>query len=328
MTVLVIGGTGFVGGAVASLLAANGSSEVVVLSRSGGAPPGTTDLRGDVTADDLGLGREAAGLAGRVTHIVSCFGSVDWDAGPLHAERIHRTGTENVVRFAGRCPQLVRLVHLSSILQFGRMQGTVGNREQDMGQEFRTWYEYGKYLAERTLRENPSLPWRVVRVGPVLGVRDGAPPPAGLSLTAALPYLLRGYPAPLARGGAFPCYPCDVNGLAAVLARALEDHDSGDTWTWFDRRMPSMAQVLTGLCSAWGTVPRLVSASRGTRRVAGLFASGLGLPQGLLEYAEPWVDIPVELLDELPPGLPECEPGYIKATSAALREGAEELLAA
>jgi hypothetical protein len=161
----------------------------------------------------------------------------------------------------------------------------------------------------------------------VLGTVAGAPPPARDGLLALMPYVLRGYPVPLVDGGRFPAYPCDAGTLAVVVARALEDAPPGTTWTWYDRESPTLASVVTGLCAAWGTLPRLIRAPHAARLFYRAASAPLGLPKALVDYCAPWVDVDPAVLTELPPGLPNCPPDYIEATGVALRGHSMELVA-
>src|SRR5688500_15648177 len=145
MRALVIGGTGFVGSAVVRAFESRGI-DVVTVSRAGSAFAGA-GVRGDVRSHKLGMDNAAAeDLTRSVTHIVSTFGSVDWGAGPRLATELHQQGTAAVMRFAERCTKLERFVHLSSVLVLGRRtEGPVVD-ELELGQSFRSWYEYDKFL--------------------------------------------------------------------------------------------------------------------------------------------------------------------------------------
>ena len=325
MRALLVGGSGWLGGATARVLADEGW-DVVSLSRGGGAIAGE-GIQGDVRLPGLGLEpRAARELADGVTHVLSCFGSVDWELGPRGAVDLHVNGTRNVLRFAESCPRLERFVHVSSVLALGRAQGRVGNRELALGQGFRNWYEYAKHVSEAEVRARDTLPRRIVRVGGVLGESDGAGPSPKQGLLASLPYLLRGYPAYLEDRGTFPVYVGDVHVCAAVLARALTEEAAGLTWTWFDRRLPSLAEVLTALCSPWNVVPRIVDLPA-LRHFERRLGPRLGLPRPLLEYTRRWMDIDPRVLDALPEGLPEPRPGYIERTTEVLKASIGEPLA-
>ena len=319
MRALVVGGTGFVGSAVVRAFDEMGA-DVVTMSRSGGAFAGT-GVRGDVQAHQLGLDpADAEDLRATVTHVVSCFGSVDWGSGPRLATELHQGGTRALLRFLETCPHIERFVHLSSVLVLGRATGRV-TTELELGQSFRNWYEYGKYLAEREVRSNERIPWRAVRLGPILGPGRDVAPDGRHGLPAVLPYLLRGYPIHLAAHGRFPCYACDAATAGEVLARAALDDGNEEVWTWFDHANPSLADVLTGLCDAWGVVPRIadIPPLRALGRIA---IERLGAPRELLDYSEPWADVPADVLSALPEDLPRCPAGYVEATGEALRRPA------
>ncbi|WP_194293216.1 SDR family oxidoreductase [Actinomadura macrotermitis] len=317
-TVLVLGGSGYLGRAVSLALDAAGW-DVVALSRSGTAAAGR-GVRGDVTRHNLGLsGDEAAALRGSVTRIVSCFGSVDWSAGPATALDLHAAGVRTMLRFARDCPGLGGLVHVSSLLAFGRAEGVVGNRELYVGQTFRNWYEYGKYHAEALVREARDLPITTIRFGPLLGPDpSGAPLNAADGLPAVLPYLVQGYPVHLRDGGRFPSYAGDVACAAELVGRAVARPAAGATWTWYDPDLPTVSEVLHRLCRPWGVVPKIVDWPA-VGRLQRLVAGRIGLPKALLDYAEPWFQIDPAVLSALPGGIPRCRPGYLDATGAALR---------
>lgn len=276
-------------------------------------------VAGDVSLAGLGLAPEAAAsLRAEVTCVVTCFGSVSWSDGPGAMLATHRDGMANVLAFARTCATVPRVVHVSSILALGRPPGVVTNDVFDVGQEFRNWYEYGKFLSERELRVQDDVPWTILRLGPVLGALADGTSARDDGLLAVLPFLLRGYPVHLAGGGEFPCYVCDVHGAAEVVRLATRAGAAGATWTWFDPRLPSLACVLTSVCDAWGVTPRIVTAPPlGT--VTRLAARRLGVPAQLLDYAKPWMDIDPAVLDAFEPGVARCRDGYLTETGRALR---------
>jgi nucleoside-diphosphate-sugar epimerase len=317
MTVLVVGGSGFLGQAVAQALNAR-DTQAIALSRSGHTKSGR-GIVGNATLPTLGLDAASASeLKASVTHIVSCFGSVDWSAGPRQALDLHLAGTRQVLDFAADCPHLQRLVHVSSVLALGRATGTISNRELSVGQTFRNWYEYGKHVAECEVRREQRFPWRVLRLGPILGLLDGIAPSPAHGLQAAVPFLVRGYPAHLAERGNFPCYVTDVHRAAAVTAQALYADDAGHTWTWFDPLLPSLAEVLTSLCAAWNVVPRIVDLPW-LAHLTRLTARQTGLPTALHEYAEPWVDIDADVVSQLATTTPASRDDYLLLTGEAMR---------
>lgn len=316
-TVLVIGGTGFLGRATVQALAERGH-DVTSMSRSGTAEIGR-GISGDVRVEGLALsGGTARELRRSVTHIIGCFGSVDWRAGPRDVQAVHVAGTANVLDFAASCERLERLVHVSSVLALGQAKRVIRNADLDVGQRFRNWYEYGKFHAELRVRTERRVPWRIVRLGPVLGVVGGDAPSLSFGILSALPYLLQGGPVPLARRGDFDCFPCDAMTAGAVLALAAQDRDRGPAWTYFDERRPTLLQAFGALCRPWNTVPRIVDLPflAAPLRVV---APRMGVPRELLAYTEPWVRFDDSILSELPRDLPPTPDGYLVATGDALR---------
>jgi nucleoside-diphosphate-sugar epimerase len=346
---LVVGGSGYLGGAVVAAAAGLLGVETLSLSRSGypaawrgcgpegwaprspqapqsphapHAPHAPQVLAGDATAPDFGLSGPAWDeVCEEVTHVVLAHGSVRWDCPPSEALALHDTGMRTVLASLRRLRALRRVVHVSSLLVLGRAEGRVGNRELFVGQRFRNWYEYGKYCAERRVRDSRDLPINVVRLGPVLG-----PHPAGLPLDtthgilAALPYLLTGGPAHLDRRGDYPCYACDIDSAAHVIIDALTTPATGRTWSWYDPELPTLAQVYTDLCAAWGRVPVLVDMPA-LRPALRLLSRRVGVVGELLDYSRPWFELDPDVLSDLPGGEPPASGGdYALATGRYLRE--------
>ncbi len=327
MKLLVVGGSGYLGCAVAAVADRIGV-ETLSLSRSGyhalGRAPEAQvprSLVGDATRGDFGLSGAALDeVREEVTHVVLAHGSVRWDCSPSEALALHDTGIRTVLASLRRLRALRRVVHVSSLLVLGRAAGPVGNRELFVGQRFRNWYEYGKYCSERRVRDARDLPINVVRLGPVLG-----PHPAGLPLDtthgilAALPYLLAGGPAHLDRRGDYPCYASDVESAARVIVDAIETPSTGRTWSWYDPELPTLAQVYTDLCAAWGRVPVLVDAPA-LRPALRLFSRRVGVATELLDYSRPWFELAPDVLSDLPGERPASGGDYVLATGAYLRE--------
>ncbi|MFJ4634911.1 NAD-dependent epimerase/dehydratase family protein [Streptomyces hygroscopicus] len=330
MKVLVIGSTGYLGHWVGASLTEAGY-QVVEVSRRGHARHGT-GLAGDVTATGLGLGPKELAELSDVAAVVSCFGSVDWDADPSRLVNLHVTGTRNVLDTAAGLPGVRRVVHTSSLLALGRAEGLVGNRELAVGQSFRNWYEYAKYRAEAVARRESRVPVSIVRFGPLLG-----PAPAGLvprtgGPLQALPTLLQGMPLILERGGRYPVYAGDVAVAGQVIAElATRPGEVPEVCTYFDPARPTLARVLHELCRPWNVVPRLVEGGtrgggRPVRWLQRQAARRLGLGAGALEYTSPLPDLDPAVLDTLPRPVPAERPGYLSATADLLRDTRRVLL--
>jgi nucleoside-diphosphate-sugar epimerase len=317
MNILIIGGSGYLGAGISHACERRGQT-VLALSRRGTGSFGVP-VAGDVRSPELGLPATVLDhLRGTVTHAVLAFGSVAWTCGPSEAVDLHDTAMRNVVRFLRSLPILRRVVHISSLLVLGRASGRLTNRELYVGQTFRNWYEYGKYCAERHIRDATDLPSRTVRFGPLLGsdVR-GLPLDTTTGLPAVFPHLLAGYPVHLAGRGDFPCYVGDLSSAADVVVRALTEPGDGQTWSWFDPRMPTLAEVFREVCRPWGIVPRIVDA-RPWDRLSRLIGNRIGVVPEIADYAEPWFDLDPRVLDEIPGTRPQPEPDYLAATGRML----------
>jgi nucleoside-diphosphate-sugar epimerase len=317
MNVLILGGSGYLGTAIAHACVRTGA-EVRVLSRRGAASVGE-GVRGDVRTPRLGLSADAlARVRAETTHVVLSFGSVSWTCSPGEALETHSVAMRSVLAFLQELPALQQAVHLSSLLVLGRAKGRMTNRELYTGQRFRNWYEYGKYCAERHVRDAADLPIGSVRLGPVLGPDPrGGRPDTGSGLLTVFPHLLAGYPVHLSGRGDFPCWVTDVASAAEVVLKALTAPIGRDTWSWFDPAMPTLAEVFTEVCRPWGVVPRIVDAQP-LRRVTRLFSDRVGTPRELVDYAEPWFDLDPAVLKEIPEPWPAPDPDYLGATGRAL----------
>ncbi|MEU1803581.1 SDR family oxidoreductase [Streptomyces sp. NPDC019937] len=323
MNVLILGGSGFLGTAVAQACERDGAT-VRVLSRGGRTAVGE-GVRGDVRMPRLGLSAaDLARVREETTHVVLCFGSVSWTSGPGEVLETHSSGMRSALAFLRELPGLKQAVHISSLLALGRAKGRITNRELYTGQRFRNWYEYGKYCAERLVRDTaPELPVGVVRFGPVLGPDPrGGRPDTRQGLPMVFPHLLAGYPVHLARRGEFPCWITDATSAAQIVLKALTQPIGRSTWTWFDPATPTLGEVFTEVCRPWGVVPKIVEAGP-LGRLTRLIGERVGTPRELTEYTEPWFDLDVDVLKEIPEPWPVPDPDYLGATGEALRGGTE-----
>lgn len=321
MNVLVLGGNGFVGAGITRTLAGTGAN-VRVLSRRATTPVGE-GVRGDVRLPDLGLSRDVlARIRADTTHVVLTFGSVAWTSGPNQVLETHAGGTQSALRFLRTLPNLEQAVHISSLLALGRSTGRVSNRELYTGQRFRNWYEYGKYCAERLVRDAEDLPIGAVRFGPVVGTDPfGRKTDTNYGLPAVIPHLLAGYPVPAHAGGEFPCWITDVSSAAEVVVKALTTPIGRRVWTWFDPAMPSLREVFTEVCRPWGVAPKVIEGNSLVRRFTGLISDRIGMPREVVAYLEPWFDLDPEVLREIPQPWPSPAPDYLADTGRALLGG-------
>jgi NAD(P)-dependent dehydrogenase (short-subunit alcohol dehydrogenase family) len=181
-TYLVTGGTGFLGRNLLERLVRRPEARVHVLVREGSVGrleelaarldggERIVPLVGDIRADRLGLSDDAlAELEGTVDHVVHLAALYDMTADAASNEDINVGGTRRVVDVAGRIAAGV-LHHVSSIAVAGEHRGRFTEEMFDEGQDLPTAYHATKFVAERVVREDSQVPWRVYR--PVVVVGD------------------------------------------------------------------------------------------------------------------------------------------------------------
>jgi long-chain acyl-CoA synthetase len=174
VSVLLTGGTGFVGMEVLARLVERGD-DVVVLVR------GNADERLAATFDTLGTPpaqrRRARAVAGDldrlpridgVDRIVHCAASISFDLPLAEARAVNVEGTRAVLDLAASLPRLERLVHVSTAYVAGRHRGLFRERQLRTGQRFRNTYEQTKLEAEELIH-SAGLPAVLARPSIVMG---------------------------------------------------------------------------------------------------------------------------------------------------------------
>jgi thioester reductase-like protein len=132
--------------------------------------------RGDVTEWRFGLTEGAyRNLATQVTHVIHAAASIDLGQPIEQARRINVGGVREVLRFAGSCPRLVHLAHVSTAFVAGDREGTILEPDLRCGQGFRNAYEESKCEAEElVLAHRGELPLSIFRPSIIVGdARDG-----------------------------------------------------------------------------------------------------------------------------------------------------------
>lgn len=182
MRYLVTGGTGFLGRAVLTrLLARDDCDAVYALVREGSRDrllrrladveghEKVVPVVGDLTRPRLGLhDAEVDGLAGRVDHVLHLGAIYDITADDDTNRAANVDGTRGVVELASRLGASC-LHHVSSVAVAGEYEGTFTEDDLDVGQEFGNPYHETKFRAERIVREESTVPWRVYRPAVVVG---------------------------------------------------------------------------------------------------------------------------------------------------------------
>jgi NAD(P)-dependent dehydrogenase (short-subunit alcohol dehydrogenase family) len=174
MTYVVTGGTGFIGRHLLRELDRRGQPVHVLVRPQSVAKLDALGLRnvrplvGDITRG--GLGVEADGLAelegAEVFHLAAVY-DLDADEEANHLANVE--GTRNAVEFAVSIGA-ARFHHVSSIAVAGaHFKGTFGEDKFDEGQRLDHPYYQTKFLAERIVREQEAVPFRIYRPGIVVG---------------------------------------------------------------------------------------------------------------------------------------------------------------
>ncbi len=124
------------------------------------------DLR---KSDSLGLSMHHQLLLTRnVTAVLHSAADTRFDAPYAEAYATNVTGTENLLRFAARCSQLDRFVHLSTLCAAGKRTGRLREVPLENRHGFVNHYEATKSAAEFVVQQ-ASLPVSTIRLGTVIG---------------------------------------------------------------------------------------------------------------------------------------------------------------
>lgn len=197
MKAFVTGATGFVGGALVRLLAAE-NVEVRALVRPGTDATSLSGLPVEIVRGDL-LDRDSlrSGMAGcdTVFHVAAFYSTSGADATTMY--EVNVSGTKNVLRAAADCP-VSRVVHTSTIGTIGRGEpGGLPNESAEFDQwETCSHYARSKYLAELLAFDlaREGLPVVVVNPTSPIGAGDVKPSSSGKRILDALAGRLGAFP--------------------------------------------------------------------------------------------------------------------------------------
>jgi NAD(P)-dependent dehydrogenase (short-subunit alcohol dehydrogenase family) len=183
MNYFVTGATGFIGRFLVEKLAARDDAKVHVLVREssqekfdalverlGDLGDRLVPVYGDITTPGLVEPAELKKLKGKVDHVFHLAAVYDMNMDDATADQVNTEGTRNLVNFVNELGGKVRLHHMSSVAVAGG--DFVGKFTEDMfdeGQSTDHPYFRTKFQAEKIVREEARVPFRVYRPGAVVG---------------------------------------------------------------------------------------------------------------------------------------------------------------
>ena len=180
-TYLVTGGTGFLGRHLIARLVRHDDAEVICLVRrqsvakleaqtTGWAGPGRiVPVVGDLTEPFLGVSEhDRNDLRGRVDHVVHLAALYDMTADEATNERVNIEGTLEALGLAADL-EAGCFHHVSSVAVAGDYRGTFTEAMFDEGQSLRSPYHATKFAAEKLVRQQTAVPWRVYRPAIIVG---------------------------------------------------------------------------------------------------------------------------------------------------------------
>ncbi|MCW2665876.1 MAG: short-chain dehydrogenase [Frankiales bacterium] len=177
---LLTGGTGFLGRHLLARLVQRPGAVVHVLVRpsslsrlerlTAGLEGGerAVPLLGDIRQELLGLSEPALDALAGADHVVHLAALYDMTATAADNEDLNVGGTRRALDVAARIGAGV-FHHVSSIAVAGEHRGSYTETMFDEGQELPSPYHATKFEAERLVREQSAVPWRVYRPSIVVG---------------------------------------------------------------------------------------------------------------------------------------------------------------
>ena len=194
-TILLTGGTGFLGmELIARLLEEDEGPEVILAVRACDGAEAQRRIEGllaqlyeeppvaagrlravaaELTVAGMGLlPRDRREVVATVDRVVHCAASISFTLPLEEARAINVAGTRSVLDLAREIHGIERFVHVSTAYVAGRLEGCFDESDLDGDQEFRNTYERTKFEAEQLVTAADDLPTVTVRPSIVVGEAD------------------------------------------------------------------------------------------------------------------------------------------------------------
>ncbi len=331
MAYVVTGGTGFIGRHLLRALdERRGPIHVLVREQSRNkldklGLKNVKPLIGDITEKVLGVGpRDLKQLRGaEVFHLAAVY---DLEAGEEANEIANVGGTRNVVEFANRI-EAARLHHVSSIAVAGsKFKGPFTEEMFDEGQELDNPYYRTKFEAEKIVRGQWKVPFRIYRPGIVIGSSETGEadrvdgPYYAFKLIQRLRDALPSW-VPLVgfEGGPFNLVPVDFV-ARAIDHIAAQPRLDGRTFHMTDPNPLSLGDTVNEFCRA-AHAPQFTL--RLDRRAVGLMPPGV---TGMLAGWRVYQTLRRQLLEGI--RVPEAALAYVNNRATFPATGAQKALEA
>ncbi|PTQ88362.1 SDR family oxidoreductase [Agitococcus lubricus] len=183
MNYFVTGGTGFIGRFLVERLLKRDNAVIYLLCRKssqgkffdlmdelGATEQQLIPIYGDISQPLLVSDSDLAKLKGTIDHVFHLAAIYDMNMSEAEGEAINNEGTRHVVNFCNQLGGDVRLHHMSSIAVAGtEWEGVFNESMFDEGQRFSHPYYRSKFISEKIVREESTVPYRIYRPGMVVG---------------------------------------------------------------------------------------------------------------------------------------------------------------
>jgi farnesol dehydrogenase len=276
MRVLITGATGYLGGSVATVLAAAGH-EVTVLCRAGregSLPSGCRavigDLRDHASLDRALDGREA------LVHMAAMVQK--WSRDRADFDRVNVDGTAALLAAASEAG-VRRILYTSSIVALGPTAGEPADESSPRStNHFCTDYERTKWLGLQVVRARAAAGQPIVIVYPGVVYGPGAPTEGNLLRDTLSDYVRGRLRARLGRGDLRICYAY-AEDVARGHLLALERGTAGQGYILGGENVTqddlfALLHALTGLASPPLTVPYWAAGALGSLLVFAAHLTG------------------------------------------------------